>query len=199
MPAIHNHRWKYRRLALTTALAAVFFFLAARVERGQAGKSSKPLKLVTILADLARSVPQQRGGPAVGGTAPEIPLSPETLPKSVRDALHGRRLRINSRNEVQVYILMTAVTDAYLRQLRAAGITIELTDPAHQRIQARLPASRLLAAADLPFVNFIRLPSYAVRRTGSVDTEGDAILLADQARQQLKVDGTGVRVGVISD
>ncbi|HEV2494479.1 MAG TPA: choice-of-anchor D domain-containing protein [Terriglobia bacterium] len=149
--------------------------------------------------DLIRTVPQEQPGVAARGGGGETHLAPEALPKSVRDAILGRRLRMNSRDEAQVYILMTAVTDVYLRQLRDEGATIELTDPGHRRIQARIPASLLQSIADLPFVNFIRLPSYAVRRTGSVDTEGDAILLADQVRQQLKVDGTGVRVGVISD
>jgi hypothetical protein len=38
-----------------------------------------------------------------------------------------------------------------------------------------------------------------VHQTGSVTTEGDSILQADLARMQFSVDGTGVRVGVISD
>ncbi|MGH9430636.1 MAG: S8 family serine peptidase, partial [Terriglobia bacterium] len=41
--------------------------------------------------------------------------------------------------------------------------------------------------------------NYAVHSTGSVDTQGDTILEAQQARTQLHIDGTGVRVGAISD
>jgi hypothetical protein len=51
----------------------------------------------------------------------------------------------------------------------------------------------------LPFVDYIRLPNYAVRRTGSALSEGDAILHSDAVRQQLSLDGTGVKVGVLSD
>ena len=164
---------------------------------GQATGSPATSKLTTVLAELARAVPQEVG-PGTGPKAAAEPLSPEVLPKPVRDAMHGRLLRINSRNEVQVYIVM-AVTDASLRGLRSSGVIIEITDAAHQRVQARIPVSRLQAVADLPFVNFVRLPSYGVRLTGSVDAEGDTILLASQARQKLGVDGTSVRVGVISD
>ena len=194
MPVAHTRR--DRRGLMLAVSAAIFVFLLAWVQQGDRGNPASPPKLCTILMDLARSVPQQQ--PSAGGRGEALPAL-EPLPKSVRDAIHGRHLRMNSRNDAQVYILMTAVTDAYLHQLRSQGVTVELTDPGHRRIQARIPVSMLQAVADLPFVNFIRLPSYAVRRTGSVDTEGDAIVLADQARQQLNVDGSGVRVGVISD
>ena len=48
----------------------------------------------------------------------------DALPKSVRDAMQGRLLRINDHNEVQVYILLDEVTDAAVGQLTAAGVTI---------------------------------------------------------------------------
>ena len=86
-----------------------------------------------------------------------------------------------------------------MQLLTANGATIEIRDAAHHRVQARVAVARLETIAALPFVNFIRLPSYAVRRTGSVTTEGDAILRADAARRDLSLDGTGIKVGVISD
>ncbi|MGH8247711.1 MAG: S8 family serine peptidase, partial [Gammaproteobacteria bacterium] len=66
-------------------------------------------------------------------------------------------------------------------------------------IQARIPVSRIEEVAWLPFVRFVRLPDYGVPHTGSVTSEGDSILLADQVRSQLGVNGSGVTVGVISD
>ena len=51
----------------------------------------------------------------------------------------------------------------------------------------------------LPFVRYIRLPDYGFTNTGSVTSQGDQILQAAQARAQFGVDGTGIRVGVISD
>src|SRR5205823_1706907 len=75
----------------------------------------------------------------------------------------------------------------------------EIRDPDRRRVQAHLPISRLNAVAQLAVVDAIRLPTYARRHAGNVTTEGDTILFADAVRQQLTLDGTGVRVGVISD
>jgi hypothetical protein len=108
-------------------------------------------------------------------------------------------MRINNDAEVQVYILVTEVTDQNLRELQDAGVRIELQDKRQRIVQARIPVTRLEEVGALPFVRFVRLPDYGVRQTGSVDTQGDAILKADQVRSMLGVDGTGVRVGVISD
>jgi hypothetical protein len=145
-------------------------------------------KLTTVLADLARA--------SAGRNAA---LSADDMPRSVQDAIRGRRLRIDANNEVQVYILLTSVSDETVAQLTAAGATIEIRDDARRRVQAHLPVGRLDAVAALPVVDAIRLPTYPRRRAGRVVTEGDSILFADAVRAQLGLDGTGVRVGVISD
>jgi hypothetical protein len=156
-------------------------------------------KLTTVLADLARAVPQERARPRATREGPLTPLSIDGLPRNVRDAVHSRRLRIDSANEVQIYVLLAAVTPDNLRRLTAAGARVEITDAERLRVQARVPVTRLDAVAALPFVTFIRLPNYAVRRTGSVTTEGDAILRAAAARGQFSLDGASVKVGVLSD
>ncbi|MGA2628826.1 MAG: choice-of-anchor D domain-containing protein [Terriglobia bacterium] len=187
------------RQLLATGIALLLFFFCDAT-RGSASQPATPVaKLATVLADLAQAV-SPTAAPGKAQRAPaEAGFSLESMPKSVRDAVHGRHLRINTSAEVQVYILMTAVTDENLRQLAAQGVTVEIADVQGGRVQARVPVTRLEAVAALPFVNFIRPPSYAVRMTGSVTTEGDTILRTDQVRSQLKLDGTGVRVGVISD
>jgi hypothetical protein len=155
-------------------------------------------KLATVLDALSQSVPQQAGRVAPERAAPTR-LSIDALPTAVQDAIGGRRLRLNADNEVQVYILLHAVTDETLAELKAAGVTVEIADASRRRAQARLPVSRLQAVADLPIVEFIRLPTYAVRRSGLIASEGDAIVHADAVRSEWSLDGTGVRVGVISD
>src|SRR5262249_12215531 len=149
-------------------------------------------KLTTVLADLARAT-------AAAQTPTAQPLAFDRMPKSAQDAVQGRKLRIDANGAAQVSILLEAVTDENLRQLTAAVATIEIPDAAHRRVQARVPIARLTAIAALPFVDFIRLPSYAVRRVGAFTTEGDAILHADAVRRQFSLDGTGIKVGVISD
>ena len=158
---------------------------------------SVPAKLATVLADLARAVPQDAAvSPFDRFAAPPVM---NALPRSVQDAARGRRLRFASDNTVQVYILMTDVTTARLNQLAAAGVTVEIASASERRVQARVPVRSLQRIAALPFVTFIRLPSYAIRHAGAVQTEGDAIHGSGAARQSFGVDGTGVRVGVISD
>ena len=157
------------------------------------------LKLTSVLAMLARAVPQDDARVAAQRVSPGPRLTVESLPQPVQDAMQGRRLRLNDANEVQVYILMSAVDDARLAQLTASGVTIEIPDAGRRRVQARIPASRLRLIASLPFVDFIRLPAYARHLSGLVTTEGDKILRAEDVRKQLSLDGSGVRVGVLSD
>jgi len=184
------------KLFLYSFLAATV--LAVSAAFGQDAGGDPATKLTAVLQTLAESVPQDDAR-AARGRATTARVAVRDLPKPVQDAMASRQLRWSDDRDVQVYILMPAVSDDRLGQLRQAGVTIEIADPLHRRVQARIPASRLRAIAALPFVDFIRLPAYARHRAGLTLTEGDRILHADAARAQLSLDGTGVRVGVISD
>jgi hypothetical protein len=155
------------------------------------------LKLTTVLADAASAVRQDDPSSAPSASAQSVDRT--LLPKSVQDAIRAHGLRLDDAGAVQVYVLVSDVSLNALQRLAATGATIQIPDAPHGRVQATIPFSRLTAVAALPFVNFIRLPNYAIRRTGAVDTEGDAILHADAARTAFGIDGTGVKVGVISD
>jgi hypothetical protein len=179
---------------LAAALAAVI-----PVAAQNPGADDLSSKLTSALAALARAVPQDDGRLAAQRVVPGPRLSVSSLPQPVQDAVHGGRMRLNDANEVQVYILMSPVNDERVAQLTGVGVTIEIADADRRRVQARIPASRLRMIASLPFVDFIRLPAYARRRAGAVVTEGDKILHADDVRRQLGLDGSGVRVGVLSD
>jgi hypothetical protein len=170
-------------------VAAVLAALAATATHAQqTDVATATSKLTTVLADLVTS----------SGSSTAL-AAESARPNSVNDAVRSRRLRIDANNEVQVYILMSTVTDETVRQLTDAGVTIEIADAARRRVQAHLPVSRLTTVAQLAVVDAIRLPTYARRRTGNTLTEGDAILSADTVRAQFALDGTGVRVGVVSD
>jgi hypothetical protein len=192
--------WTVRRPS--AALVVVCgFLLASGLGSGALAQSSSARtdalsKLTTVLADLARSVSQST---TMSTRQAGTPLSMNGMPQSVQDAARERRLRINDMNEVQVYLILTAVTDETVRQLEAAGVTIELRDAAHRRVQARLDVTALLPVAALDIVQAIRLPTYTRQRSGPFTTEGDVILNALSARQRFGLDGTGVRVGVVSD
>jgi hypothetical protein len=161
-------------------------------------------KLTTLLAETAESIRQNAQSTAPGLVPQGVPETTQAqiaakLPEAVQDALRSGMMRMDRTGAIQIYIELTGVNSQIIAQLQAADAKIEITDSQHDRIQAIVPPASLLQLESLPFVRFIRLPNYAVHNTGSVDTQGDAILEAQQARAQLNIDGTGVRVGVISD
>jgi hypothetical protein len=140
-------------------------------------------------------------------------FSAENLPKSVRDATKAGLMKINANGEVQVYIEFTTLDARKLEDLRSYGVTVQIVGKPNPdktkgevltrvpTVQGLLPVAMINQVAELPFVRYIRLPDYGVKSTGtgSVDSQGDQILQAAQARNQFGVDGTGVRIGVISD
>lgn len=179
-------------------IATVLALLAATAAVRRTGAQSQPGKLTSVLADLVQAT--ERGQlAATPGASLTSAQSIDALPHSVRDAMGSGWLRVDDNSAVQVYVLLSAVNDDAVGQLTAAGATIEIVDVQRRRVQARVPVSRLQSVAQLPIVDAIRLPTYARRRSGIFNTEGDAIVRADAVRHQLGLDGTGVRVGVISD
>ncbi|HWF83236.1 MAG TPA: hypothetical protein VG222_00220, partial [Vicinamibacterales bacterium] len=152
-------------------------------QRADPAAQTTSSKLSTVLAALSQSVTQSTSSAQRAGGAQ--PLSLDSASKPVKDAIQGGWLRLNASQEVQVYVLMTEVTDATVGQLTAAGATIEIRDASRRRVQARVPVSLLQAVSQLSVVNAVRLPTYARRRTGAVTSEGDVILYADNVRSQL--------------
>jgi hypothetical protein len=169
----------------------------------------KDSKLSTPLLVLLRGVPQQQNYPSA---MKEFSSSRrvENLPKSVTDAVRAGHMYITNDSEVQVYIEIDAVTDRNVQALRRLGAKVEIVGQSRPNkvnrevltgvptIQALLPVTMIEQVKELPFVRFIRLPDYGVPNTSSVDTQGDQLLQATVVRQMFGVDGTGVRVGVIS-
>src|SRR3954471_5484859 len=123
-------------------------------------------KLTTVLQDLARTGPQDSGDAAPSRFPVPVtpaPLNVDTLPKSSQDAVRTHRMRVNDAGEVQVYVLMSPVTLDRVNQLVAAGLEVEILDVEHGRVQARVPASRMQQLASFDFVDFIKLPNYAMK------------------------------------
>ena len=65
-------------------------------------------------------------------------------------------------------------------------------------VSGRLPLSAIPALKDLTSLQLAR-PSYAIKHTGSVTTQGDTAMRSHLARATFNVDGTGVTVGTLSD
>jgi hypothetical protein len=185
-------RIRSRHLAGIGLLAIVGLVLSVH-PREIVSAQADTSKLTTVLADLVRA---SQAAPNAGAARP---LSVDRMPKSAQDAIQGGRLRVNSTGAVQVYILVDALSDDNVARLGAAGAVVEIKDAPHRRVQAHVAIDRLQSVAALTFVNFVRLPNYAVRHVGSVTSEGDAILHSDAVRRQFSLDGTGIKVGVVSD
>lgn len=195
--------------------AASGFLLPSMLATNSGGLAQGPMKnpkLSTQIANLARGV-AQRGTPLAPGERLTAPpgFSIAKLPKSARDAIKAGLMKVSDKGEVQVYIEVNQITPVNLSQLQSSGVTIQiLGEPKPDKkkgevlsavptVQGLLPMEMINQVAALPFVRYIRLPDYGFTNTGSVTSQGDAILQAQAVRNQFGVDGTGIKIGVISD
>ena len=153
-------------------------------------KDAKLSPHLALLADVAART-QAAGFSITAQTAYD------SLPSGLRAMLAARMLRINDSGEAQLFIYVTDVSD--LAALTSLGVRIERVDAEHGIVQAQAQPASLRALAALPDVRSVRLPSYPFLNAGSVTTEGDGILEADDLRDLLSIDGSGVTVGVVSD
>jgi subtilisin family serine protease len=99
----------------------------------------------------------------------------------------------------QVYITLYELNQPNLEELKSEGVKIEIYDRSLNLVQGRVKPDGIDKISELPFVKFIDLPNYGFNNAGSVQTEGDAVLMADEARDTFGIDGTGIKVGVIAD
>jgi hypothetical protein len=196
-------------ILLAVSVATSGFRVLGTSETGH--KPQKNPRLSTPLVVLSQSVKQESARPAVASAVrpPEV-FSTETLPKPLRDAIQARQMHVTNNGEVQVYIELSSVAPRNLEELRSFGVTIQIVgrpEPDKSKsevltgiptVQGLLPVTMIKQVSALPFVRYIRLPDYGFTNTGSVDSQGDQILRVAQARTQFGVDGTGIRVGVIS-
>src|SRR5574337_1445353 len=131
-----------------------------------------------------------------GRTAPLLGL-PSLTPAPLTESLSGFA-RFDQQGRVEVYIALDHVNESTLNALRGAGVAIEIYDASQRLVQGWIAPSQLQAVADLPAVTFVDLPNYGMTNAGSMMTQGDAVIRADQARSLRGVTGSGVKVGVLS-
>ena len=88
---------------------------------------------------------------------------------------------------------------AAFQAMRAGGARIVHASYRYARVLAEVDPMLLPALAALPGVTAIHPDYGAQRRTGAVMSQSEALVRADTGRERFAVDGTGVRVGVLSD
>jgi hypothetical protein len=107
----------------------------------------------------------------------------------------------DSQGRVMVHVRATLQNDVagLSSALAGLGMNVLRLDPAQNMVTGYIPVNQILAMANLPnFAAAVAVPR-PVLRTGAVDSQGDQVLLAQQFRQTTGFDGTGVKVGVLSD
>jgi hypothetical protein len=91
------------------------------------------------------------------------------------------------------------VTDELLKTIAGTGGRVVAAYPALRAVRARVPIREVETIAALPEVRRIGPKQRFQVNTGSKTSEGDVAHAADLARGTYGLDGTGVKVGVLSD
>lgn len=170
----------------------------------RARSSSLWVGLVASIVCLALAAAPLHAGPDTGKLHPELKelgneLEYEALNNPPSYSEHSSfSKRVNNQGEVQVYISVDNTDAQTINDLTALGFKVDIADSSLKLIQGWLPFQKFQEVQTIAAVRSIRTPDYAVPRTGSVNSQGDAILNADDVRAKGFI-GTGVKVGVISD
>jgi hypothetical protein len=106
--------------------------------------------------------------------------------------------RITTDGQVLVDITAT-VNDDLLGLIRQVGGQIVSSVPRYDAIRALVPVAQIETLAGRDDVRFVARAYEGAPNAGSVDGEGDTCHRAISARSMFGVDGTGVKVGALSD
>ncbi len=91
------------------------------------------------------------------------------------------------------------VTASIADGIEAMGGTVLNRHSRYDMIRARIPVAQLETLASKSIVRSVRLPIPWMTRRGATITEGDVAHRADDARSTFDLDGSGVKICVISD
>ena len=150
----------------------------AAIQAEKAARSPAERKIHSGLLYLSREV---AGRPGVAG-APDL------------------KSHIARESDGRVMVDITGIPSAgLLEAIREAGGTIWYQSSRWKAIRASLPPAALVGIAARDEVRFIRNAAQPQPQIGSVTSEGDWTHLAGITRTNYGVDGTGIKIGVISD
>jgi len=108
-------------------------------------------------------------------------------------------VRVDTRGRVQVRVRLRRLDAQARDELERAGLDIQISNLDLRVVRGWVPATSVWQLASLDNVERITAPDYAFTRAGSIDGQNDRILRCDEVRSTFGVDGTGIRLGVISD
>ena len=139
-------------------------------------------------------------------TSLSLPENRSALAKGTKrySAFSTSKVRVNEEGKIQVYVYATSTGQEVQDKLTSLGFVIQRVRPEVNLIQGLISFQLVDDLEVLPFVKRVTPPSYGrprgnITRHGDVESEGDAAMRSDEARDEFGVTGDGVRVGVISD
>lgn len=114
------------------------------------------------------------------------------------------KVKVNDAGQIQVYIYLTSTGKEMQEKLTGLGVEIQRVRPEVNLIQGLVSYQKLSALENLEGVKLVTPPAYgrprgSITRHGDAESEADAAMRSDEARDEFDVSGDGVRVGVISD
>jgi len=107
--------------------------------------------------------------------------------------------KIDDEGNIRVYIKLYEFSIEYIEKLKENKVVIEIYDESQKLVQGKVANESVEFVSNLSFVKFVDLPNIGFTNSGSVQTEGDVVLKADEARSSFGVDGTGIKVAAFSD
>lgn len=156
-----------------------------------------PAKNPRLSSHVARLARAERQAFAAGDEITALNFS--LLELDMQAMVDAGLMRIDGQGRLQVFVDVATTVPEVEADIGLAQGLVERFDEAAGIVQARIPINQLERLAGQPSIKVIRLPNYGITQSGSVTSEGDAILQANLVRADFGVDGTGVRIGVISD
>ncbi len=128
-----------------------------------------------------------------------VNVSRDSLGKSNPQGLSTRLVKVDSEGMIEVYIHCNEVGEDNLNRLLDLGLDTEVINDELKIIQGWLPHDIIEEAAELGFVDKITPPSYGHTRVGSLTPNVVSEIGADMVISEFGIDGSGVKIGVISD
>ncbi len=181
----------WRMLLVVTIIAC---FTAAQAQTGRNITFSQPY--------VAPQIDNPKISSSLKNTIAMIQQASPSLKKEFRNPVNRDKynfFRIDENDNIQVYICLTEFNKQTLDKLKDLGIQSQGVDPQRKIVQTMVPVYKVDHLSGQSFIRLIRLPDYGYTDKGSVTTLGDVYLRTNEVRRDFNYDGTGVRVGAISD
>ncbi len=177
------------KISLVLALASAIAFSNAALGQNVAQQLS------AIIAEKSNRTPAERKL-----DSQLLYLSRESVGQAAVSGAPGVESRVAIEDDGQVVVDISASPSADLSQaIENTGGRVIYESPRWNSVRASLPPGALAGIAARSDVRRVAKGSNPIAHTGPVNSEGDPAHRADFARTNFGVDGSGVKVGIISD